>query len=421
VSASRPKKATTERDSATVARYVLMGAVLVLALGGLVMVYSASAASDFSRYADSAYQLKKQALFLVVGLAGMWFCSRLPMGAVRRLGWWVLGLSDAALLMVLIVGYAVHGATSWLDIGGFRFQPSEFAKLGCMLAVAAVFADRGRHPRPIKEDLPTLALIVLPVVALVLAQPDMGTATAIVIPIFLLAFVGGLEWTWVLGTGATLAAGLTLALYGQAYRAERVAVFLDPETDPLGKGYQIIQAMLAFGSGGLTGLGLGLSRQKYFYLPEAQTDFIFAIIGEELGLLGTLGIVAAFAAFAWAGFRIAATAKDRYSRLVAAGLTIMVVVQAVMNMAAVTRLVPVTGIPLPFVSAGGSSMLFTMGCVGLILAVARQGRGRAARSDRSGGVSEERDGARTGERGRDRRAHLSVVDGGKPSSRRRAL
>jgi cell division protein FtsW len=351
----------------------------------------------------------------------VWFCSRLPMGAVRRLGWWVLGISDAALLAVLIRGYAVHGATSWLDVGGFRFQPSEFAKLGCVLAVAAVFADRQKRPRPIKEDLPTLAVILVPVIALVMLQPDMGTATAIIIPVFLLAFIGGLEWTWVLGGGVTLAIGMAGALFGKVYRADRVAAFLDPQSDPLDKGYQIIQALLAFGSGGVTGLGLGLSRQKYFYLPEAQTDFIFAIIGEELGLIGTLAIVAAFAAFAWAGFRIAATSKDRYARLVAVGLTLMVVIQAGMNMAAVTQLVPVTGIPLPFVSAGGSSMLFTMGCVGLILAVARQGRGRAARSDRSGGAIEERDGAGTGERGRDGRAHLSVVDGGKPSSRRRAL
>jgi cell division protein FtsW len=421
MSAPRPQGATSGRDGATAARYVLLGAMLFLALGGLVMVYSASAASDFARYGDSAYQLKKQAVFLVLGLAGVWFCSRLPMGAVRRLGWWVLGISDAALLAVLIRGYAVHGATSWLDVGGFRFQPSEFAKLGCVLAVAAVFADRQKRPRPIKEDLPTLAVILVPVIALVMLQPDMGTATAIIIPVFLLAFIGGLEWTWVLGGGVTLAIGMAGALFGKVYRADRVAAFLDPQSDPLDKGYQIIQALLAFGSGGVTGLGLGLSRQKYFYLPEAQTDFIFAIIGEELGLIGTLAIVAAFAAFAWAGFRIAATSKDRYARLVAVGLTLMVVIQAGMNMAAVTQLVPVTGIPLPFVSAGGSSMLFTMGCVGLILAVARQGRGRAARSDRSGGAIEERDGAGTGERGRDGRAHLSVVDGGKPSSRRRAL
>jgi cell division protein FtsW len=421
MSAPRPQGAASGRDGATAARYVLLGAMLFLALGGLVMVYSASAASDFARYGDSAYQLKKQAVFLVLGLAGVWFCSRLPMGAVRRLGWWVLGISDAALLAVLIRGYAVHGATSWLDVGGFRFQPSEFAKLGCVLAVAAVFADRQKRPRPIKEDLPTLAVILVPVIALVMLQPDMGTATAIIIPVFLLAFIGGLEWTWVLGGGVTLAIGMAGALFGKVYRADRVAAFLDPQSDPLDKGYQIIQALLAFGSGGVTGLGLGLSRQKYFYLPEAQTDFIFAIIGEELGLIGTLAIVAAFAAFAWAGFRIAATSKDRYARLVAVGLTLMVVIQAGMNMAAVTQLVPVTGIPLPFVSAGGSSMLFTMGCVGLILAVARQGRGRAARSDRSGGAIEERDGAGTGERGRDGRAHLSVVDGGKPSSRRRAL
>jgi cell division protein FtsW len=291
-----------------------------------------------------------------------------------------------------------------------------------MAALAAVFADRQRRPRPIREDWKTLALIVAPVVVLIMMQPDMGTAMSIVIPAVLLAVIAGLEWRFLFGTIVAVAVGAPLMAFVKSYRWDRVTTFLDPWTDPLGRGYQTIQSLLAFGSGGVLGLGLGLSRQKFFYLPEAQSDFIFAIIGEELGLVGTLAVVAAFVAIAWAGLRIAAAAKEPFGRLLASGLTIMIVVQAIMNMAATTNLMPVTGIPLPLVSYGGSSMLFTMGCVGLILSVARQGRGRAAVSGRStDGSDEESDRAGTGERRRNGRPRLSVVDGGRAPAGRRAL
>jgi cell division protein FtsW len=198
--------------------------------------------------------------------------------------------------------------------------------------------------------------------------------------------------------------------------------YQNPTADPTGGGYQIIQAMLAFGSGGLTGVGLGLSRQKYFYLPAAHTDFIFAIIGEELGLVGTLLVVALFGAFAWAGFRIALAAKDRFAGLLAGGLTAMIVTQALINMGSVTGVSPVAGEPLPLVSYGGTSLLFTLGCVGLILSVARTGRGKAASSGRvADGPDEEFDSASSGERRRNGRPRLSVVDGGRASSGRRAL
>lgn len=406
---------TSRRTAASpVPRYVLLGSALLLALGGLVMIYSASHAYDTVRYADSAFHLKRQAIYLVVGMLAMWGASRFPYRWLRSAGWWVLAVSDFALLAVLVVGYASHGARSWIDLGFTTLQPSEFAKLGCVLTVAAVFADRERHPRDIKEDYGKLALILVPVVALIMLQPDMGTTMSILIPIFLLAVLGGLPRGHVVGTLAAGAIVLPVMVFAKAYRADRIAAFLNPWADPQDRGYQIIQALLAFGSGGPAGLGLGMSRQKYFYLPEAHNDFVFAIIGEELGLFGTLAVVVAFGAFAWAGFRIALASKDAYGRLVAGGLTIMIATQAIMNMAAVTGVMPVTGIPLPLVSSGGSSMLFTMLCVGLILSVARHNRGHAA------GANEERDRASTGERGRDRRARLSVIDGGRASARRRA-
>jgi cell division protein FtsW len=401
-------------------RYVLLGSALLLALGGLVMIYSASHAYDTLRYADSAFHLKRQAIYLVVGILAVWAASRIPYRLLRSAGWWVLAVSDLALLAVLVVGYASHGARSWIDLGFTTLQPSEFAKLGCVLTVAAVFADRERHPREMKDDYGKLGLILIPVVALVMLQPDMGTTMSILIPIFLLAVLGGLPRRHVVGTLAAGAIVLPLMVFAKAYRADRITAFLNPWGDPQDRGYQIIQALLAFGSGGPLGLGLGMSRQKYFYLPEAHNDFVFAIIGEELGLIGTLLVVLAFGAFAWAGFRIALASKDAFGRLVAGGLTIMIVTQAVMNMA-VTGVMPVTGIPLPLVSSGGSSMLFTMLCVGLILSVARHNRAHAARTRPAAtGEDEERDLASTGERGRDRRPRLSVIDGGRASARRRA-
>jgi cell division protein FtsW len=405
-----------------VARYVLMGATLLLVLGGLVMVFSASAAADFARYGDSAYHLKRQLVFITAGVIALLLCARTPYEKWRRWGWWALAASDIGLVAVLIIGYASHGARSWIDLGYASIQPSEFAKLGVIAALAAVFADRQRRPRHIREDWKTLALIVVPVVVLIMMQPDMGTTMSILIPAVLLAVVAGLEWRYLLVTGAAIAVGAPLMALLKAYRWDRVTTFLDPWTDPLGSGYQTIQSLLAFGSGGVFGLGLGLSRQKFFYLPEAQADFIFAIIGEELGLIGALVVVAAFAAIAWAGMRIAVSAKEPFGRLLAAGLTITIVVQAIMNMAATTNLMPVTGIPLPLVSYGGSSMLFTMACVGLILSVARQGRGRAAASGRSdGGSDEESESAGTGERRGNGRPRLSVVDGGRAPAGRRAL
>lgn len=402
------------------ARYALLGSTILLSLGGLLMIYSASSASDFAKFGDSAYHLKPQAVFLILGIVTLWACSHLTPRLVRRLGWWVLIGSDVGLLFVLAMGVGKYGATRWLDLGFTTLQPSEFAKLGCVLVVAEILADRERRPRPIKDDMPKLLLVVGVPFVLVMLQPDMGTAMSILMAVFFVLVLGGLQMRWVLATAAGIAIAVPLLIMGKDYRATRFLGFLDPYADPLGKGYQIIQAKLAFGSGGLLGLGLGLSRQKFFYLPAAHTDFIFAIIGEELGLLGTLTVVVAFGVMCYAGIRIALSIKDSHARLVAGGLTIMIVTAAVLNMASVTGLMPVTGIPLPLVSYGGSSLLFTMGCIGLILAMTR-GRDRASARQRPPVVENERNaGASTGERRRDGRPHLSGVDGGRARQRRRA-
>jgi cell division protein FtsW len=371
-----------EAPPAPSARYLLLGATLFLALGGLLMIFSASATKDFLDLGDSYYHLVRQAQFLAIGLAAMLVCMRVSAVWLRRVGWLVLLGSDALLLAVYVLGVGKWGATRWLDLGFTNLQPSEFAKLGCVLVIAGIVADRERHPKsPLQPDIIKGALAVLVPFFFVMIQPDMGTAMSILISVFLVLVLGGLSWSYILGTAALACVAVPALIFVKPYRAERFLSFLNPGADPLDSGYQIIQARLAFGSGGLLGLGLGMSRQKYLYLPAAHTDFIFAIIGEELGLLGSAAVVIAFGVMCFAGIRLALSTRDLYARLVAGGLTVMIVTQALINMGSVTGLMPVTGVPLPLVSYGGSSLVFTLGCIGLILGVTgRDARATAARA-----------------------------------------
>jgi cell division protein FtsW len=331
-----------------------------------------------------------------------------------------LGVSDLGLLLVMVLGIGKYGATRWIDLGFATVQPSEFAKLGCVLVVAGIMADRRLCPGPAKRDLIEGLLAVGIPFAFVMLEPDMGTAMSILLAVFFVIILGGLPSRWIVGSVSGILAGAIPLILFAGYRKSRLLSFLDPSTDPQGAGYQILQARLAFGSGGILGLGLGMSRQKYFYLPAAHTDFIFAIIGEELGLIGALAVVAAFGALCYAGVRIALAVEDEFARLVAAGLSMMIVTQAGINMASVTGLMPVTGIPLPLVSYGGTSLLFTMGCIGLILAMTREAgrddsRRRPRTIDTEGTAS-----ARSGERRRDGRPRLSGIDGGRAGVGRRS-
>jgi cell division protein FtsW len=410
----------TEQRMHPAARYAFLGATLFLALGGLLMIFSASSASDFLSSGDSFLHLKKQAVFLVVGLIALFVCSRMPVRFVRRLSWGFLLGSDALLFVVFFMGVGKWGATRWIDLGFTTIQPSEFAKLGCVLVIAEILAERQARRRPLGPDLAKIAFAVGVPFVLVMLQPDMGTAMSILLTVFFVAVLGGLPLRWVAGTVGGIALALPVLILGQAYRATRFLSFLNPAADPLGKGYQILQAKYAFGSGGLLGLGLGMSRQKFFYLPAAHTDFIFAIIGEELGLLGTVAVVVAFGVLCWAGVRMAMSVRDTYARLVAGGLTVMIVMQAVINMGSVTGLMPVTGIPLPLLSYGGSSMLFTMSCIGLILAMT-SGRDRASARLRPPALDTEgSEIARSGERRGNGGPRLSGIDGGRVRVRRGA-
>ena len=406
---------------APVARYLLLGATVFLALGGLLMIFSASAVTGIKEHADTMYFVKRQAIFLVLGFGALLVASRLSVSAIKRVGVAVLAAGDIMLGLVLVMGRSNMGSVRALNLGVTTIQPAEVARLGCVLAMAALFADRVRRPRPIKDDLLKIVLIAGIPFVLVMMQPDMGAAMSILIAVFFVMVIGGLPWKWVAATVGGIVAGVAVLLPIAAYRSSRIAAWLDPSKDPLGNAYQVLQARLAFGSGGVLGLGLGLSRQKFFYLPAAHTDFIFAIIGEELGLLGTLSVVIAFGLFCYAGVRIALAVKDPYARIVAGGLTITITTQALINMASVTGLIPVAGEPLPMVSYGGSSLLFTMGCIGLILAMTR-GSARESSRVRPHAIVEQEGSARarSGERRGNGRPRLSGIDGGRAGVSRRS-
>lgn len=409
--------------------YALLGAVGVLLVVGLVMVYSASAVADYVRYGDSAYHIKRQALYVLAGLAGLVVASRWDFRerrgghgtTLRRVvAWSVWGVALAGLAAVEVAGVGKYGATRSIDLGPVFVQPSEFAKLGCILVVAVLLVDWREQSITGKQFLLRLAAVLVPVIVFIMAQPDMGTTMSIVMVMVVMLWLGGVKARWFAAIGAVGVPLAALMVWRAGYRVERISAFLDPWADPTDSGYQIIQSLYAFGSGGLTGVGLGLSRQKFFYLPAAHNDFILAIIGEETGLVGTLLVVAAFGVVAYAGMRIAVGCRDPFGRLLAGGLTGMIIIQALMNMAAVTHLMPITGIPLPFVSAGGSSMVLTLASVGLIIAVSRYSDGSArialVRQTKTRGSER----ARTDERRRDGGAHLPGARGRGQASRRRA-
>jgi cell division protein FtsW len=357
--------------------HLLVLVTLGLVAFGLVMVYSASSARAMLAAGDPAYYLKRQALYALVGLAALAVLSRVDFRALRFAAAPLLGVSFVLLLAVLALGAEVNGARRWLSTGVIDFQPSELAKLGLALWVAAFLA---RRPAPctLSELLRPLGLVVGLAAGLILVEPDLGTAIAIAVMVTGMLVVAGTP-SRVLAGGAGIAVTILLAaIWLEPYRRTRFLSFLDPWQDPDGAGFQSVQAMIALGSGGFLGVGLGESVQKVYYLPEASTDMIFAIVGEELGLLGSIGVIAAFALFGYAGFNIALRCREPFGKSLATGLTALVCGQAAVNMGAVLGLLPLTGIPLPFVSYGGSSLVIGLASVGVLLNIAVNGERKEA-------------------------------------------
>jgi cell division protein FtsW len=360
----------------------LLGVVVGLNLFGLVMVLSASSVVAIEEYGSSWYYISKQAIWALVGGGVLAVTMRIDYHRWRRLAVPCLATSFVLLVLVLVpgVGRTVNGSTRWLGVGPFTMQPSEFTKLALLLFAADLLARRAAWMHDTKSTLHPLLILLALSAALVMLQPNLGTTIVIASIVLGILFVAGtplrslLVWST---SGALVGAALAL---GEGYRRARVLAFLDPLADPQGTGYQNVQSLVSLASGGITGTGLGASRAKWGFLPFAHTDFIYAIIGEELGLIGTIGVVLAFGVLGVCGVRAAHRAPDRFGTLLAAGVTAWFLVQAFVNIGAVIGILPITGVPLPFISFGGSSLLFGAAAAGILLNVARQGRPARSRA-----------------------------------------
>lgn len=367
-----PRRLATDR--------YLLGATLALCVFGTLMVFSASAVTAREEYGHSAYFLLRQTLWLVLGLAGMFALMRRDYHRLREPAV-VFGIIFAVfgLLVCVLFLDKSHATHRWIRLGPVHLQPSELAKLAVILYLAWFLDSKQRRAAGLEfrlKDLqqtlgPALAPVLL-FVGLIVFQPDLGTAIEIALVAVAILYVAGLSPRW-LGVGAGLGVPALIALiFTASYRQARVLAFLNPEADPQGKGFQLLQSLIAVGSGGFTGVGLMESKQKLFYLPEAHTDFIYAVICEELGFLGALFILVLFAVYGWRGFRAAFGAPDTFGRLLAFGVTAMVLSQALINFAVVLGMVPTKGIPLPFVSYGGSSLLVMLLATGVLLNISQQ-------------------------------------------------
>ena len=354
--------------------HLILGATALLLLLGLVMVLSASSVTAYATLGSSFAVAKKQALWIVIGLPVMFAGMRLPTRFIRVLGYPLLGLSLLLLLAVLVpgVGATVGGARRWIALpGGLQLQPSEPAKLALLIWGADLLARKERLLGQWKHLLVPLLPVTLLLAALVMAEPDMGTTIVLLTISCALLWLAGAPLTLFGGTGLFLAGGLGVLAAAAPYRLARLTSFLDPFRHAQSSGYQAVQGIYALASGGWWGLGLGASREKWFYLPNQYTDYIFAIIGEELGLIGALSVLALFALIGYAGLRTAARCPDVFTRLLAAGITVWLVSQALVNIGYVAGVLPVTGIPLPMVSFGGSSLVPTLFGVGVLARLAR--------------------------------------------------
>ena len=349
--------------------YVLLIVVLALVGVGIVMVYSASAILAGDRFQDPYYFLKRQAPYAGVGFCLMIVMMFFPYRMLRGLAYPLLLVSVLGLVAVLIPGIGVRagGATRWLRIASFTFQPSELAKLGLVIFLAYFLAKKEEKIRSFSFGfLPTILISGL-VIALILKEPDFGTAFFLAVMVFLFLFLGGARVVYI---GGAMLLATPFAYYlvtSAAYRYKRLMGFVHPWDDPTGKSFQIIQSFLSFGSGGLFGLGLGEGRQKLFFLPAPHTDFIFSIIGEEMGMVGAMGVVLLFFILTLRGMRIGYSMGDRFGSYLALGLTLMISVQAVINMGVVLGLLPTKGLTLPFISYGGTSLIANLAGMGILL------------------------------------------------------
>lgn len=353
--------------------WILLLGIVVISLFGLVMIYSASYVWAEYKFGDPYKFVKTQALFLGVGYVLIMMMLRIPYTKYLKHSNIIFGVCFVLLVLVLIpgIGTVRNGSRSWFGIGGFGVQPSEFAKLGMIIFTSKYLAFNEKGLKDVKRGvLPILGVLML-VFGLIMLQPDFGTGVIIVMSIVVLLFVSGVSMGFFVKIGIVGLLGVVGLIIMAPYRMKRIVSFLNPWSDPLGSGFQIIQSLYAIGPGGLLGLGLGKSIQKHFYLPEPQTDFIFAIISEEFGFMGVLIVASLFILIIYRGFRIAINCENKFGKYLAFGITFQLAFQALLNLMVVVGLIPVTGVTLPFLSYGGSSLLITMLSMSVLLNISK--------------------------------------------------
>jgi cell division protein FtsW len=359
--------------------FVLLVTIMILLAIGIVMVYSASefvsrnnTKNELDPDGYNYFFVRKQITWVLLGLLALLLAMRINYWHLSKLAKPAFIISVILLILVLIphVGVVRNGSRRWIGIGQQLIQPSEIAKITLALFLAKLLADKGKKIEDFRKGLLPPLIYTGLVCALVITEPDLGTSIAIFAVAAVMIFVAGARWKHIIALGLLAVLAIGVLIFAADYRLDRMS-FLNPWADPSGDGFQLIQSYYALGPGGLFGRGLAQSLQKQFYLPEPHTDFILAIIGEELGFIGTTTIVGLFAVFVWRGFRIAMSAPDPFATLLATGLTTMVGLQAIINIAVVTGSIPTTGIPLPLISYGGSSLLFTMGSIGVLLNISK--------------------------------------------------
>ncbi len=352
---------------------VLLISVIAISIFGIIMIYSSSNIWAEYKFNDAFKYLKMQGLFLIVGIVLMIIISKIPYKYYLDKANIILVICFALLILVLIpgIGKIRNGSRSWFGVGGLGIQPSEFMKLSLIIFISKYLHKNERNNISIKKDILPILFITLLTFGLIMLQPDFGTGVIIVMSIIGILFISGLKMKFFIIAGLVGVVGAVVLILIAPYRFERILSFINPWVDPLGTGFQAIQSLFAIGPGGLLGLGLGNSIQKHFYLPEPQTDFIFAIISEEFGFLGVLIVSALFLTIIYRGMKISLNAKDLFSKYLSFGITFSLAFQALLNLMVVVSLIPITGVTLPFLSYGGSSLLITLCSMGILLNISR--------------------------------------------------
>lgn len=348
----------------------LTGTLLLI---GIVMIYSSSAVMAAEKYGDPYFFLKRQIVWAFIGIAGMFTMTTIDYRILKRYAYIIYAVIIAVLIAAVLpgIGHEVNGAQRWIKIGFFTFQPAEFAKIGLIVFFAAILSKKeaeGKITDPMFGYLPCLLALAI-VVLLIQSQPDLGSAVIIAIVSFFMFMIAGVRKTHLMATALFAMPFLIVAVYSVDYRRRRIVSFLNPWDDASDSGYQIIQSFVALAGGGVFGTGLGASQQKLFFLPEPHTDFIFSIIGEELGFVGALIVIILFSALTWRGFRVGLKAPDNFGALLAFGVSFAIGFQALINIAVVLGAAPTKGLPLPFISLGGSALTMWLISIGLLLNV----------------------------------------------------